>query len=111
MHLLTTEAIDLYFSKLSETGWLAMHLSNRYLDLERVVAGLAKEKGWSGLSWVDTEINLEEGKEESQWVLLTRREEDLLGLVKDSNRIPLEGRPTAEPWTDNHSSLLPIFKW
>jgi hypothetical protein len=111
MHLLTTEAIELYFAKLSESGWLAMHLSNRYLDLERVVAGLAQEKGWSGLSWVDTEMNLADGKEESQWVLLTRREEDLRGLVRDTNRIPLDGRPTAAPWTDNHSSLLPIFKW
>lgn len=111
MHLLTQEAIEMYFAKLSESGWLVMHLSNRYLDLERVVAGLAQERGWSGLSWVDTEMNLADGKEESQWVVLTRREEDLRGLVKDTNRIPLDGRPTAEPWTDNYSSLLPIFKW
>jgi hypothetical protein len=111
MHLLTTEALELYFDKLADGGWLAMHISNRYLDLERVIAGLAQEKGWAGLSWIDTKISSAEGKEESNWVVLTRREEDLLGLVRDTNRIPLEGRPTAEPWTDDRSSLLPIFKW
>ncbi len=111
MHLLTTEAVELYFDKLADGGWLAMHISNRYLDLERIIAGLAQEKGWAGLSWIDTKISSAEGKEESNWVVLTRHEEDLLGLVLDTNRIPLEGRPSATPWTDNHSSLLPIFKW
>lgn len=111
MHLLTAEAVELYFSKLAEGGWLVMHLSNRYLNLEFVMEGLAREKGYSGLIWIDDENDRLEGKEQSQWLVLTRTEADLRGLTRDPNRIPLDSRPTGVPWTDTRSSLLPIFRW
>jgi spermidine synthase len=111
MHLLTAEAVELYFSKIADGGWLAMHLSNRYLDLEQVMAGLANVKGYVGLSWIDDQADRLEGKEQSQWLVLVRRETDLRGLTRDPNRIPLESRPAGEPWTDARSSLLPVFKW
>ena len=38
-HLLTREAFALYLRKLAPGGVIAVHLSNRYLDLESVVAG------------------------------------------------------------------------
>jgi hypothetical protein len=38
VHLLTVEAIQLYLDKLSARGVLAIHISNRHLDLQRVVA-------------------------------------------------------------------------
>ncbi len=45
-HLLTAEALQLYFDKLGENGLLAIHLSNRHLDLPPVVAaGLSKVPG------------------------------------------------------------------
>lgn len=111
MHLLTREAVELYFSKIAEGGWLALHLSNRYLDLEQVIAGLARAEGYAGLSWIDNERDRANGKEESHWIVLARREADLRPLMADPNRIPLESRPAAEPWTDTRSSLLPVFKW
>ena len=111
MHLLTAEAVELYFEKIAEGGWLALHISNRYLDLEQILAGLAQAKGYAGLSWIDTNVLRYQGKSESHWVLLARHEADLRGLATDPNRIPLESRPTTEPWTDARSSLLPVFKW
>src|SRR5207247_1962837 len=33
VHLLTREALQLYFAKLEDDGILALHVSNRYLDL------------------------------------------------------------------------------
>ena len=41
VHLLTTEAMDLYFSKLTPDGLLALHITNRHLDLAWLVMGLA----------------------------------------------------------------------
>ncbi len=38
VHLITTEALKLYFSKLKDDGLLAIHVTNRYLDLPPVVA-------------------------------------------------------------------------
>src|SRR5262249_12979599 len=36
VHLLTEEAMEVYFSHLKPDGVLAVHISNRYLDLEPV---------------------------------------------------------------------------
>uniref|UniRef100_UPI002638FF77 spermidine synthase n=1 Tax=uncultured Roseibium sp. TaxID=1936171 RepID=UPI002638FF77 len=47
MHLLTREALRLYFSKISEDGLLVMHIENRKLELARVVAAIAEMEGWS----------------------------------------------------------------
>ena len=43
VHLLTKEAVQLYFDRLEDDGLLALHISNRYLDLEPVVDRIAKE--------------------------------------------------------------------
>ena len=41
VHLLTEEAVEIYLRHLKPDGVLAVHVSNRYLDLEPVVANLA----------------------------------------------------------------------
>src|SRR5439155_17969171 len=38
VHLITKEAIELYLQKLAPRGIIALHISNRYLDLEPVTA-------------------------------------------------------------------------
>jgi len=43
VHLITREAFRLYFDMLAARGILALHISNRYLRLEPVVANLAEE--------------------------------------------------------------------
>jgi hypothetical protein len=42
VHLLTREALELYVSRLAPGGILTLHISNRHLELESVVASLAK---------------------------------------------------------------------
>src|SRR5262249_46122686 len=48
VHLLTREALRLYIEMLRSGGILAVHVSNRYLDLEPVVANLATDAGLQG---------------------------------------------------------------
>ena len=48
VHLLTREAFRLYFDMLNVRGLLVLHLSNRYLSLEPVVANLAEDAGLGG---------------------------------------------------------------
>ncbi|MGI4945232.1 MAG: spermidine synthase, partial [Janthinobacterium lividum] len=48
-HLLTAEAIALYARKLRPGGVVAIHISNRYLDLAPVVAGSAAAAGLQAL--------------------------------------------------------------
>ena len=47
IHLITKEAFQLYFSKLTERGILCMHTSNRYVDLVRVCGDLATSLGYA----------------------------------------------------------------
>ena len=46
-HLLTREAFEIYRRHLEADGMMAVHISNRYLDLEPVVAGLAEQFGYN----------------------------------------------------------------
>ena len=41
VHLLTAECMVLYLQRLKPDGLIAIHVSNRSLDLDRVVRGLA----------------------------------------------------------------------
>ena len=45
VHLLTSQAMALYFRHLSPDGILAVHISNHYLDLEPVLAGRKRATG------------------------------------------------------------------
>ena len=45
VHLLTREAVELYMSRLRTDGVVAVHISNRYLNLEPVLGALAQQRG------------------------------------------------------------------
>ena len=45
VHLLTRQAFALYFRHLGPDGVLAVHVSNRHLDVERVVYGALADSG------------------------------------------------------------------
>ena len=45
-HLLTLEAFEVYRSRLKPTGILAVHISNRFLDLQPLMYGLAESLEW-----------------------------------------------------------------
>ena len=114
VHLLTREALNLYLAKLADGGLLAFHISNRYLDLEPVLADLGRNAKLTCRHWDDWNVSpeeLAEGKEESHWVVMARRESDLGFLLKTSQWLPLEGRSPPQVWTDDFSNLLGVFKW
>jgi len=114
VHLLTREALALYLSKLAEGGLLVFHISNRYLDLEPVLADLGGQAKLISRHWDDWNVSAEEsadGKEESHWVILARRESDLGYLSRKAQWLPLEGRSPPQLWTDDFSNLIGVFKW
>lgn len=113
VHLLTREAICLYFEMLAPRGILALHISNRYLRLEPVVANLAEDAGLGGrlIQYGDTgEIK---GATKATWVLLARTPEDFGGLATDARwtDVKLEMEPRVGTWTDDFHNLLSVFKW
>jgi len=111
VHLLTREAIELYFQKLSKDGILALHISNRYLDLEPVLGNLAKELHLVGLAQYDNDLARKPGKRSSHWVLLANRMENFGKLARDQRWKQIRNRPEVGVWTDDYSNLLGVFKW
>lgn len=113
VHLITREALELYMQKLAPGGVLAIHISNRYLDLAPVVGNLAWDLGLSSLyGWdVQTLENLAQGKSASNWVVLAGSLSDLNGLDDNLQWHSLVAEPGARVWTDDFSDVFSVFRW
>jgi SAM-dependent methyltransferase len=114
VHLLTREALQLYFSRLKPGGVIALHISNRFLRLEPVVAAVAGATGLHGLSKLDDRIppaDAARGRYESHWVVIPTSDERFraLGAQVGWRRLTTEAR--VRPWTDDYSNLLNSIEW
>jgi hypothetical protein len=113
VHLLTREATALYLRKLRPDGIVAFHISNRYLDLEPVVATTAKSLGAASLIGVDGIIargQRDQFKSLSKWVMVTHSATRLAPLLE----APGWGEPITRSdavWTDDFSNVLGVFRW
>jgi len=108
VHLLTFEAIKLYFRHLRPDGVLAVHISNRYLDLAPVLAGETRATGKIARV-VDTDDDDTQDVFGATWVLLTSPASGFHGEeLRNSTEI---GSPrTVRLWTDDYSNLFRILK-
>jgi hypothetical protein len=113
VHLLTREALRLYLEMLRPNGLLAIHISNRYLDLEPVVANLAEDGGLKGRLIEHDDSPETAGAARSTWVLLAPTQEALGNLARYPRwtEDKLESDPKVGVWTDNFHNLLAVFKW
>ena len=107
---MTREAIQLYLAKLADHGILLFHVSNRYLDLRKVLGNVASDASLVALVETYT-AETPAGKFPSRWIVMARSKEDLGPLAIDPRWIPLKGDPAARVWTDDFSSILTVFKW
>jgi SAM-dependent methyltransferase len=108
IHLLTRQAMDLYFHHLRPNGILAVHISNRYLDLQPVLAGETSATGRVARV-VDTEDDDTEDVFGATWVLVTT---PAAGFDSDILKSSTEIRPFRKVrlWTDDYSNLFRILK-
>jgi SAM-dependent methyltransferase len=108
VHLLTLEAMLVYFRHLGPDGVLAVHISNRYLDLEPVLAGETRATG-KVARLVDTDDDDTQDVFGATWVLITSPASGFRGAeLKDSAEI--ESKRTVRLWTDDYSNLFRILK-
>ncbi|MGA2116145.1 MAG: fused MFS/spermidine synthase [Bryobacteraceae bacterium] len=108
VHLLTRQAMDLYFHHLRPNGILAVHISNRYLDLEPVLAAETSATARAARV-VDTEDDDTEDVFGATWVLVTA---PAAGFDSDILKSSTEIRPARKVrlWTDDYSNLFRILK-
>ncbi|HIK09817.1 MAG TPA: fused MFS/spermidine synthase [Oscillatoriaceae cyanobacterium M33_DOE_052] len=111
VHLVTREAIQLYLTKLTPTGIIAINISNRYINLEPVLGAIARDLGLSTLSQQQLEINPEEkalGKSPSQWVLFSRNPDIFRNLTTQWHPIT---HIAAKAWTDDFSNIWTTIRF
>jgi hypothetical protein len=108
IHLLTREAMALYMKKLKPHGIVAMHISNRNLELASVVAGIAQANG--AITRVYDGGDMEEDASEQKWIpkvaAVARREEDFGALAKSEYWPIRERDPNQRVWTDDYSNIF-----
>jgi len=111
VHLMTREAIDLYFDKLQSDGVLLIHISNRHLELEPVLGNVAQDAGLVCRAQFDQENENTPGKFVSHWVMMSREEGDLGSMADDARWSSCDTNPDSPVWTDDYSNLLSTFAW
>jgi hypothetical protein len=114
MHLLTREAFAVYGRNLAPNGLLMVHITNRYLNLEPVLAAAAASGGWHAALRVYTPAadGVRDNEAPSKWIALSRDPATLQKVVGLSHG---QWRPLVRPtnfkaWTDDHASLLPLIR-
>jgi spermidine synthase len=105
MHLLTREAVALYLELLPHDGVLAIHVSNRFLDLVPIVQALARDAGCEAVLVQREAPKTEAIHEASKWVLLTRDAAFAQRHYVQRWSRSLPELKHATVWTDERASL------
>lgn len=109
VHLMTAEALQLYLSKLSPTGVALLHISNRYLDLDSVLAATVKlVPGAHGLLVSDDAADGSYAQSTSTVAIFARNPQMLEKFKETGTAGSLVGTPMTA-WTDDHSDILAPF--
>jgi hypothetical protein len=111
VHLLTIEAFDIYARHLKAGGVIAVHVSNRNLDLIPVVMGAMEhlEMDMVYIHW--TREPMPFGLHHSSWLLLTHNR-DFLNLPPILSRAERPDRESDRTvvWTDDYASVFPLLR-
>jgi hypothetical protein len=107
VHLITREAVGMYFRKLKPDGVLAIHLSNRFLDLKPVAAALAADLRYPMRIRV-APPGANRMLAGSVWAVLARDSIPFSRLGEWSRSVA--GSPI-RVWTDDYSNVLSVVKW
>jgi hypothetical protein len=110
VHLLTREAFQLYFRHLKPEGLLAIHISNKFLDLRPVVEAAAQSFGMRTKT-ITNDADQKNYIYTATWVLLSRQgspwpEDDGNETLPHWSRSNIVVRP----WTDDYSSLFKLLR-
>ena len=112
-HLVTSEAVGVYESRLKSRGMIAFHVSSRFFDLAPVLARIAAGRGLVSYVRNDKEVaagKAEQGMRPSVWVVLAREESDFGQIARSSGRWARLAASADDPlWTDDYSNVLGVL--
>ena len=107
-HLLTREAVELYLSRLSETGVLVMHVSNKHMNLKTLVARIADDlevpARYKFYAADPNQTSIYEAQT-SQVVILAKTDAAFETFDLKPGWTPLDG-DGKRPWSDDYSNVI-----
>ncbi|MDB5764773.1 MAG: integral rane protein-like protein [Herminiimonas sp.] len=109
VHLLTREAFAVYFRHMRPGGILAVHISNRNLDLAPVVKHASDYYGKEA-RLVDSDEDESRGLTGSAWVLIGDRADIFDAKELRDSVTAIEPESAIRPWTDDYSSIYTILR-
>jgi hypothetical protein len=107
VHLLTLEAFEVYLRHLAPGGALAVHVTNRHLDLKPVVRGAAGRLGLEAEHLPSTLSGFAWG---SDWMLVSRDRTLLADELVSAATLPRLPGARVLVWTDAWSDLVGVLK-
>ena len=111
IHLATQEAMAVYKAKLAPQGVVTMHISNRHLELQSVVVGIAAANDLKAV--VYTNDNEEEDEDNyifgSDVVIAANEPEDIGPLNGAPTWVRTAPVPGLRTWTDDYSNIIGAF--
>ena len=110
-HLVSREALRIYQSRLKPNGMILFHVSNRYLNVGRLVSAVTGDAGLVVYLRSDREDNGLPGKSGSDYAVAARHVSDLGVLPLKGTWFPLESASAVRPWTDDYSNVLDLLRW
>ncbi len=105
VHLITREAIAMYLDRLTPSGILAMHVSNRHMNLEEVASTTALAVPGAHVAVVAHMPPRDSDATPSRVVLVARSEAAIARVLAwpDAKAAP---RSVVAPWTDDYANVL-----
>ena len=106
VHLLTREALRGYLARLSPRGMILMHISNRHMELAKVVAAVGAAEGLVAIGKFDRKKDnvTEDFRANAQVAILARNEADLAPLLRAGWEKMQASNVAA--WTDDYSDIM-----
>ncbi len=107
VHLLTREAFSGYLSRLAPGGIIAVHVSNRHMELASVVAAVGKTEGLFAYARQDDQAKdfTNDYRANADVVALARNADDLGDLPARRGWHKLDPSAAVAPWTDDYSDI------
>lgn len=110
VHLMTAEALSLFMSKVTPTGVVVLHVSNRYLDLDGVAAAtLPLVKGAKGAIVSDDAADGSYAETSSTVVVLSKSDDTIAQFRGLETNLELDPRGL-RAWTDDFSDIIGPFR-
>ena len=108
VHLITSEALALYARHLRPGGVVAFHVTNRFLDLVPVVAGIAAANGMDAV-WIHDEGTTSLASR-SDWVLVSTNRALLASPRIADAASPIDAHANWRVWTDDFNDLFQVLR-